>query len=212
MQGLEPPISPDLAIRMVTHKGSISANAPAELSQHNARLAFLGRRILRLYLSIFFHAHTSLLEQARRQQQASDDTADAIAPSSGSPSSTKLTESLLNDTLNTYSLGRFVATRWELEHNMRWMQMVDHRGRPSGLGKVSGQAVEAIMGGIFRQYGAAVALQVFNSRVLPFLDLPKVLRAPSVQLAKAHTDLSPEAQAALRQQTDEVVEAEAKPQ
>lgn len=42
MQGLEPPISPDLAIRMVTHKGSISANAPAELSQHNARLAFLG--------------------------------------------------------------------------------------------------------------------------------------------------------------------------
>lgn len=60
--------------------------------------------------------------------------------------------------------------------------------------------------------GAAVALQVFNSRVLPFLDLPKALRGPSVQLAKAHTDLSPEAQAALRQQTDEVVEAEAKPQ
>lgn len=32
------------------------------------------------------------------------------------------------------------------------LAQVDHRGRPSGLGKVSGQAVEAIMGGIFRQY------------------------------------------------------------
>jgi hypothetical protein len=42
MQGLQPPISSDLAIRMVTHKGAISPSAPSELSQHNARLSFLG--------------------------------------------------------------------------------------------------------------------------------------------------------------------------
>ena len=42
-EGLQPLLPPELAMRMVTHKGAISPNAPSHKSQHNARLAFLGR-------------------------------------------------------------------------------------------------------------------------------------------------------------------------
>jgi hypothetical protein len=138
---------------------------------------FKGRRILRLYLSIFFHAHASLLQQSGQQQtQRKASTSSASIPRLPS---TKLCESLLDQTLNTYSLGKYVASRWELEDNMRWMQLVclltvrrrspadtflqvDQRGRPSGFGKVSGQVVEAIMGGIFRQYVGLFVVTVCN--------------------------------------------------
>lgn len=37
--------------------------------------------------------------------------------------------------------------------------------------------------------GAATALKVFNSRILPFLPLPNELKNPAIQLAKSHGDL-----------------------
>ena len=42
LEGLDPPLPSDIAMRMVTHKGAISPNASSERSQHNARLSFLG--------------------------------------------------------------------------------------------------------------------------------------------------------------------------
>ena len=54
--------------------------------------------------------------------------------------------------------------------------------------------------------GAATALQVFNSRILPFLPLPQELRGPAVQLAKAHGDLSATAQEANDEQAEGVKE------
>lgn len=43
-EGLDPPINPQLAARMLTHKGAISPNAPPSRSQHNSRLSFLGEK------------------------------------------------------------------------------------------------------------------------------------------------------------------------
>lgn len=203
LDGLQPPLSPELATRMVTHKGAISPNADAARSQHNAKLSFLGRRILRLYLSIFYHAHASLLEQARDQRHANPNFP---TPSSSTLASLKLCEAALEEALDSRALGRYVGSRWELEDNMVWRAMTGRDGRPTGLTKISGQAVEAIIGGVFRQYGAATALQVFNSRILPFLPLPQELRGPAVQLAKAHGDLSATAQEAVDAQAEGVKE------
>lgn len=53
MQGLQPPITSELAMRMVTHKGAVSQTTPPELSQHNARLSFLGE-LLRFWAVFWF--------------------------------------------------------------------------------------------------------------------------------------------------------------
>ena len=94
------------------------------------------------------------------------------------------------------------------ESDVLWQ--IGRDGLPTGLHKISGQAVEAVLGGIFRQYvrplptssssvltvwlqGAAMALRVFNSRILPFLPLPQELRNPALQLARLHGDLTMDA-------------------
>lgn len=41
-EGLQPSISPELAVRMVTHKGAISPNSTASL-QHNTKLSLIGK-------------------------------------------------------------------------------------------------------------------------------------------------------------------------
>jgi hypothetical protein len=62
-----------------------------------------GRRVLRLYLAVFLHAHSS---------------------------PAKSIDSTMNDILerlaHTHTLGRYVAPRWNLERNMHWRQMVSH--------------------------------------------------------------------------------------
>lgn len=165
-EGLQPPISPELAIRMVTHKGAASPDYATPLL-HNTKLSLIGRRVLRLYLAVFLHAHNS---------------------------TKTLGDAPLNDLLerlaHTHTLGRYVAPRWNLERNMAWREMIGPDGRPTGLEKISGQAVEAILGGLYRQYGAAIALQVFNSRILAFLPLPSDLREPAINLAQKYGDLA----------------------
>lgn len=41
-EGLQPSISPELAVRMVTHKGAISPNSTTSL-QHNTKLSLIGK-------------------------------------------------------------------------------------------------------------------------------------------------------------------------
>lgn len=62
------------------------------------------------------------------------------------------------DLLNTYKLGEFVGGVWQIENIMRWTPSIVQPSesnillRSSGLFKVRGAAVEAIMGGIFHQH------------------------------------------------------------
>lgn len=130
LEGLQPPLAPELAMRMVTHKGSSSSIVTS--SQHNTKLSLIGvlyipyrcasslltlnssyfptknagRRVLRLYLAVFLHAHSS---------------------------PAKATDSTMNDILerlaHTHTLGRYVAPRWNLERNMHWRQMVSYLSR-----------------------------------------------------------------------------------
>lgn len=60
-----------------------------------------GRRVLRLYLAVFLHAHNS----------------------TKSPEDAPMND-LLERLAHTHTLGRYVAPRWNLERNMTWREMV----------------------------------------------------------------------------------------
>ena len=114
---------------MLTHKGAISPNALAVNSQHNSRLSFLGephesrevirpniatgRRIIRLYLAVFFHAHKEMLSHSTPRIELNDETLEGL--------------------VDTYKLGQHIAARWQLEPHLHWRQMVSSTSdkRPS---------------------------------------------------------------------------------
>ncbi|CCL99360.1 uncharacterized protein FIBRA_01378 [Fibroporia radiculosa] len=155
---------PELAARILTH-----ASHPDALQRHNARLSFIGRRVLQSYLMLFLHSSPEL-----------DPSQDY----------TLITERALN----TYILGEYVAPRWSLGKVLRWVPvnigplkagMVEKEGVASvverlspsaghsiGLYKVQGGAVEALVGGVFHQFGGNVAHRLFHTRVLPHILLP----------------------------------------
>ncbi|KAI0319903.1 hypothetical protein OF83DRAFT_1054146, partial [Amylostereum chailletii] len=80
--------------------------------------------------------------------------------------------------LNTYVLGEHVAPKWNLNTVVRWSssrgdaaQVAASSGemRSVGLYKVAGTTVEAIVGGVFHQFGGAVAHRLFHTRLLPHI-------------------------------------------
>lgn len=58
--------------------------------------------------------------------------------------------------LNTHSLGEYVAPHWKLHEVMRWVPPragdLGLDGKASGLHKVAGTMVEAVVGGVFHQF------------------------------------------------------------
>ncbi|KAH9944914.1 ribonuclease-III-like-domain-containing protein [Amylocystis lapponica] len=161
-----PPLKfpPELAARVLTH-----ASHPDAVLRHNARMSFIGRRVLQSYLLLFMHASPAL-------QDAHD------------------LDLLCERALNTYVLGEHVAPRWALGSVLNWTPV--HTGplakslargeraadvlarmgsdglHSVGLYKIHGTAVEAVVGAVFHQYGGAVAHRFFHTRVLPHVLLP----------------------------------------
>ena len=98
----------------------------------------LGRRVLSAYLQLFLHSSSAL--------QPSDDV-----------------EAIMKSTLNTEFLGEYVGPKWGVGRVIRWTPSapadrladinneVDVR-RQVGLYKVQGEAVQAIIGGIYFQF------------------------------------------------------------
>jgi hypothetical protein len=98
----------------------------------------LGRRVLTAYLQLFLHSSSAL--------HPSDDV-----------------EAIMSSTLNTNVIGEYVGPEWGVGRVIRWQpaapahkladmeKEVDIR-RQVGLYKVQGEAVEAILGGIYFQF------------------------------------------------------------
>ncbi|EMD36740.1 hypothetical protein CERSUDRAFT_83763 [Gelatoporia subvermispora B] len=167
MNGLFPPLNfpPKLAARMLTH-----SSHPDALYRHNARMSFIGRRVLQSYLFMFLQSSSALTP---------DYEFDFIA----------------DNALNTYVLGEFVAPRWDIGKVVRWTPVNINsvstgpalRRDPSslltslsstqsqksiGMYKVHGTTVEAVIGGVFHQHGGQVAHRFFHTRLLPHILLP----------------------------------------
>ncbi|KAG6332949.1 hypothetical protein ID866_6144 [Astraeus odoratus] len=160
---------PELARRILTHSSHKEA-----VDGHNGRLAFVGRRVLESYYLLFVHGC------AKGTTSSSQHDYDALVPR----------------TLNTYVLGEHVAPRWSLGHVLRWaptaprdtLEAVQaHRPeheladalaaspgvlRSVGLYKVMGEAVQAVVGGVYHQFGGSVAHRLFHTQILPHILLP----------------------------------------
>ncbi|PWN23056.1 hypothetical protein BCV69DRAFT_310547 [Microstroma glucosiphilum] len=139
----------NVILQAATHE---SWNHGLTTDGHNRRLGFIGRRALQMFLTIFLHsrAHTS--------QKA--------AALLGSPDA-------LADVLKTSRLGDKVGRTLQLEQVMRWTPAVlDGQRGPveTGLFKIRGVTVEALVGAIYHQHGAAVARSFFHANVLPNIE------------------------------------------
>ena len=157
LNGLFPTLSfpPELARRILTHNSH-----PASAHGHNAAFSFMGRRVLESYLLL-------MLSSSK-----------AVKP-------THDLDAIVQRTLNSYVVGQHVGSKWGLGRKLRWTPTVSKELlkpgqdqtrllRSVGLYKVQGDAVSAVIGGIFHQFGASVAHRVFHTRVLPLLtQLPK---------------------------------------
>ncbi|KAL1695311.1 ribonuclease-III-like-domain-containing protein [Schizophyllum commune] len=160
LNGLFAPLKfpPELARRILTH-----GSHPKAVAGHNAGFTFMGRRVLKAYLLLFLSSSPNL--------RPSHDL-----------------EAIVDKALNTYLLGEHVGNKWGLGRNMLWQPTVPREripGEPvnfvktSGLYKVQGDCVAAILGGIFHQFGGSVAHRVFHTRLLPrLLDDPDVRVLP----------------------------------
>ncbi|KAF8881212.1 hypothetical protein BD779DRAFT_1445729 [Infundibulicybe gibba] len=163
---------PELARRILTH-----GSHPAAIHGHNAGLSFMGRRVLESYLLLYLSSSP------------------ALRP-------THDLELIVSRALNTYVLGENVGSLWGLGRALRWTPTVpanklqakiDQQAllRNVGLYKVQGDAVAAVVGGIFHQFGGSVAHRVFHTRLLPNLllgrrpeGLPEVFHAGVLEMAE----------------------------
>ncbi|KDQ10391.1 hypothetical protein BOTBODRAFT_36291 [Botryobasidium botryosum FD-172 SS1] len=153
LKTLFPPLEfpEDVALRMLIHS---SYRSLAESVGHNARLGFVGRRALQAHLMMFMTANAPL----------------ELEPATSPIDFEEVSERVLN----TYALGEFVGGAWGLERAMRWVpakQPASPGSVPlsSGLYKVRGATVEAVMGGLFHQFGLSASHVAFHTRVLPHL-------------------------------------------
>ncbi len=137
--------SAELSRRILTH-----ASHPAAAQGHNSALSFIGRRTLESYFLLMISSSPALTP--------SDDL-----------------EALSSHALNTYLLGQHVGRSWELGRVLRWVPAVtspteidtSREGRSIGLYKVQGDTVAAVLGGVFREFGASTAQRLFHTRIMP---------------------------------------------
>ncbi|WVR08163.1 hypothetical protein IAU60_005209 [Kwoniella sp. DSM 27419] len=163
----------ELALQMLTHKSYRYAHPIRHLSSarsagsseaegaggvgsqpHNSRLSFMGRRALSTYLSIF--AHDAFAASSIRMKEDGADFLKGLA-----------LEDRLDNLRHTNNLGRTVGSVWGLANVVRWDR--NEASRESGDLKIRGMAVEAILGGIYMQFGSPAAHRAFHMHVLPHL-------------------------------------------
>ncbi|KAF9041451.1 ribonuclease-III-like-domain-containing protein [Panaeolus papilionaceus] len=141
---------PELAKRLLTH-----SSHPQAKDGHNGGLAFLGRRVINSYLQIFLTSSPNL---------APTDDVEAICAQVLNPN-------LVGEKIgNSWGLGRVM--RWipaAPAHKLRDSAIEEQVKREAGLYKVQAEAVQAVVGAIYQQFGASVAHRFFHTRVLPYL-------------------------------------------
>jgi len=161
---------PELATRLLTH----ASHPASRVIGHNARFAFTGRRILEAYFLMFLHSCPNVNSGA--------DYAN-----------------ITSNALNTYTLGEHVGREWGIGKVLKWRSMLDPqmvaKGADNGhvgLHKVLGTTVEAIIGGIYHQFGATEAHKLFHTHLLPHILLkgtrqgvPDVYHSRAMQLYKS---------------------------
>ncbi|PWN49048.1 hypothetical protein IE53DRAFT_318313 [Violaceomyces palustris] len=143
----------EIATRAMTHESYKYGK-----EGQNRRLAFLGRRSLKLSLTLFLHT----LSTSPKTSQSTKDW--ALKLLSDPPK--------VEEMITTQKLGDRIGRELGLEKVMRWTPALsDGQFGPkeTGLFKVRGVCLEALLGAILHNSGADKARLFFNSKVLPSL-------------------------------------------
>jgi len=153
---------PELATRLLTH----ASHPVSRVVGHNARFSFTGRRIIEAYFLMFLHSCPNVNSGANYAN-------------------------ITSNALNTYTLGEHVGREWGIGKVLRWTSMVDPQMGVKGMGhiglhKVLGTTVEAIVGGVYHQFGATEAHRFFHTHFLPHILLKGTPRGvPDVDHSRA---------------------------
>ncbi|KLO07780.1 hypothetical protein SCHPADRAFT_881219 [Schizopora paradoxa] len=166
--GLEFP--PELAVQMLTH-----ASAKEAWAASNTRLSYVGRRVISTYLLLFLHHATTRLSSSSSSHILS-------------PSSSQFDFDAINYRATyTALIGEHVGRAWNLQRSMLWTppvslaysssplsteERIGGSSKAPGLYKVQGTTVEAIMGGLYHQFGGLVTQRAFHTRFLPHILCP----------------------------------------
>ncbi|KAL8278167.1 hypothetical protein RQP46_009340 [Phenoliferia psychrophenolica] len=122
-----------IAVRALTHK-SVGETVN---TGHNEKLAFMGRRILRLHLTL--HLNTALAPFP-----------DLLAH--------YVTQESIDLLLDTRELGAGAGAALQLERALRWREVRGPDGRPTGLFKSRGCALEAVVGAVYLTHSNLIAI------------------------------------------------------
>ncbi|GJN92528.1 hypothetical protein Rhopal_005558-T1 [Rhodotorula paludigena] len=168
-------LSTEVAEKALTHKSGVDKSSlyrrarvgEDHLGQdeggrkgHNEKLAFVGRRVLRMHMtqhlfSRLSSSHPSLLSTV-------------LTSAARSPLS-------LDSILDTKQLGATVGKAWRLEDALRWREQRGPDGEMTGLWKCRGTGVEGVLGAVYTTQGVAASSALFEQLVLPHLDFPRTL-------------------------------------
>ncbi|BGP42044.1 hypothetical protein JCM10449v2_006046 [Rhodotorula kratochvilovae] len=129
---------------------------------HNEKLAFVGRRALRLHLTQHLFTRLSASHPALLTQALSASSRHALS---------------LDAILDTKNLGAGVGRAWRVEDALRWREVRGQDGEMTGLYKCRGSAVEAVVGAVYTTQGIEASSQLFEQLILPHLDFPRALSA-----------------------------------
>jgi Ribonuclease-III-like len=165
---------------MITH-----ASWNKGMDGHNGRLIFLGRRVLNTYLMMFLSSHPKVLQSSLHDNLKPPEKKqkESIVFPEPEFDLASTTERLLD----TYILGEYVGGPWDLQKVMRWTPALPMSAAPtlstpapaalrsSGLYKVRGACVEAVIGGIFHHY--------VSYQLIPRTELKQTTRG-----AQSHTE------------------------
>ncbi|KDN44498.1 hypothetical protein K437DRAFT_224959 [Tilletiaria anomala UBC 951] len=191
------PLPDSVALQMVSHE---SWDYGKSLGGHNRRLSFLGRRALKAFLMMFFHC-------ALASPPASSSSTTASQRTKANELVFAADARVIDELLHTSALGQGAGSSLRLERVMRWTPALlppssstqgpqSNQARESGLFKIRGICLEAIVGAIYHQHGAHMAQLFFQSQILPVLqskngdwprDVPSFVREEALKAADRAT-------------------------
>jgi hypothetical protein len=112
--------------------------------------------VLHAYLLAFLHAHTTLTPTPPLTEPPAEPSPNQSISNLPPPSTIHEQdfEEITRKTIHTRGLGEYVGGAWGLERVMRWAPNTsgENISHDSGLYKVRGTTVEAVVGGVFHQF------------------------------------------------------------
>ncbi|BGP02148.1 hypothetical protein NBRC10513v2_005794 [Rhodotorula toruloides] len=137
---------------------------------HNEKLAFIGRRVLRLHFTQFLFSRLSASHPHLLSQLLTN---------------TALSSLSINSILDTKTLGATVGMAWRLQEGLRWRAVRGPDGEMSGLWKCRGSAVEGVVGVVYTTQGIHTTQRLFDEMIYPHLAIPNSVAKALGQSAPA---------------------------